>query len=359
MIVKGLISILILFIIPELVGLFVLNFFKKENTNLILAFIIGYLVEFAVCQLIAVPYIYMNKSLSELIIILSIILGGISILSILVNLKNVKNIVTSTLKYIKEMPKLLTILIVVLIGIQVYSFVGYMHGDDDDAFYVGTATVAVQTDSLFKYSATTGVEDLENQLSRYRLGPFPIFLAVISKIIDMHPAIVSHVILPIVLVPLVYMIYGLIGNELFKKNKKQIYYFLLIMNIINIWGNYSVRTSFSFFLLRIWQGKAILANVILPMTLLMFIKLEENDYSFKYCLLLFITIFAGTLTTTMGIALPPIELMLLAIVYELSKIEFKKLKEDKNTLKVAIKNISKCLICCLPSIAYGIAFLII
>ena len=43
----------------------------------------------------------------------------------------------------------------------------------------------------------------------------------------------------------------------------------------------------------------------------------------------------------------------------INKAVFKKLKEDKNTLKVAIKNISKCLICCLPSIAYGIAFLII
>lgn len=359
MLVKGLMIILILLIIPELVGLFVLRFFKKENTNLILAFIIGYLVEFAVCQLITVPYIYMNKSLTDLITIVSIILGGISILSIIVNYKNAKNIAISTLEYIKEMPKLLTLLVVILIGVQVYSFVGYMHIDDDDAFYVGTATVAVQTDSLFKYSATTGVEDLENQLSRYRLGPFPIFLAIISKIINMHPAIVAHSVLPIIFVPLVYMIYGLIGNELFKKNQKQIYYFLLIMNIINIWGNYSVRTNFSFFLLRIWQGKAVLANVILPAIILLFIKLEENNYKIEYCVLLFIAILAGTLTTTMGIALPPIELMLLAIVYEISKIELKKLKEDKNTLKVAIKNISKCLICCLPNIAYGIAFLII
>ena len=359
MLEKGLMILLILLIIPELVGLFILRFFKKENTNLILAFIVGYLTEFAVCQLIAVPYIYLEKTLTELINVLAIIFGSISVLSIVINLTNVKNIVISCFNYIKKMPKLLSILVVILIGLQVYSFVGYMHIDDDDSFYVGTATVSVQTDSLFKYSAATGEENVENQLSRYRLGPFPIYLAVISKIIDIHPAIVAHTIMPIVFVPLVYMIYGLIGNELFNKDKKRVHYFLMIMSIINIWGNYSVRTTFSFFLIRIWQGKALLASMILPLIILLFIKAEENNYKFNYCLLLFITILAGNLTTTMGIALPPMELILLAVVYEISKIKFKKSKEEKTGIGNAIINLTKCFICCVPSIIYGIAYLII
>lgn len=359
MLEKGLMILLILLIIPELVGLFILRFFKKENTNIILAFIVGYLTEFAVCQLVAVPYIYLEKTLTELINVLTIIFGSISVLSIVINLTNVKNIVISCFNYIKKMPKLLSLLVFILIGLQVYSFVGYMHVDDDDAFYVGTATVAVQTDSLFKYSATTGEENLENQLSRYRLGPFPIFLAVISDLIDTHPAIVAHVMFPIVFVPLVYMIYGLIGKELFKEDEKKVFYFLLVINIVNLWGNYSIRNNFSFFLLRIWQGKAVLANVILPAIILFFMKAEENDYKLNYCLLLFITVLGGVLTTTMGIALPPIELMLLAIVYEISKTRFKKSDENKQSFGKTIINVFKCLICCLPSIVFGLAYLII
>ena len=359
MLEKALMSILILFIIPELIGLFILRFLKKENTNLILAFIIGYLFEFAVCQIAGVPYIYKEKTLTELIGVLAITFGIISIVSFILTLTNIKNIFKEFFKLLKETPKLLLLLTVILIGLQVYSYVGYMHIDDDDTFYVGTATVAVQTDSLFKYSAATGEEDLENQLSRYRLGPFPIFLATISKIIDIHPAIVAHMVLPTVLVPLVYMIYGLIGNELFNKNQKQLYSFLIMLSIVNIWGNYSVRNNFSFFLLRIWQGKAILANVILPAIMLLFIKAEENNYRFGNCLLLFIAIFAGTLTTTMGIAIPPIELMLLVIVYEFSKLFSKKINEEKYTFGKVILNLIKCSICCIPSIVYGIAYLII
>lgn len=359
MLEKGLSIVLVLFIIPELLGLFLLRFLKKENTNLFLAFIIGYVLEFAICQIVAVPYIYMEKTFTELMNILTIINLIVCGISAILNLTKIKEILKTILNYIKETPKILAILTIVLIGIQVYSYVGYMHIDDDDSFYVGTATVSVQTDSLFKYSAATGEMDVENQLSRYRLGPFPIYLAVISKAIDTHPAIVAHTILPIIFVPLVYMIYGLIGNELFKNDKKQVYYFLMIMSIINIWGNYSVRTAFSFFLIRIWQGKALLASMILPLIILLFIKAEENNYKFNYCLLLFIAILAGNLTTTMGIALPPMELMLLAIVYEISKLNFKKSKEEKIGFGKAIINLTKCLICCIPSIIYGIAYLII
>ena len=120
-----------------------------------------------------------------------------------------------------------------------------------------------------------------------------------------------------------------------------------------------MRNNFSFFLLRIWQGKAILANVILPAIMLLFIKAEENNYRFGNCLLLFIAIFAGTLTTTMGIAIPPMELMLLAIVYEFSKLFSKKINEEKYTFEKVVRNLIKCVICCIPSIAYGIAYLII
>lgn len=362
MIVKGLIALLALFIVPELMGLLILKFFKDEKNNLIFAFIIGYLAEFAISQLITVPLIYLGASLTLLVIILVIIFVGMSVASIILNYKNAKEIYESTLNYIKEIPKLQAVIVVVLVCMQIYAFVGYMHIDDDDAYYVGTATTAIQTDSLFKYSATTGEENSENKLARYRLGPFPIYSAVISKLVNIHPAIVSHAILPVIFIPLVYMTYGLIADELFKKDKKLISVFLILLSVINIWGNYSIRSNFSFLLIRIWQGKSLLANLILPAIIWLFIKLEKNNYNFKYCVLLSVTILAGIFMTTMGIALPPMELMLLAIVYEISKINFRNLKdskEEKDNLKIRGINLAKCLGCCIPAIIYGLAYLII
>ena len=39
---------------------------KKENTNLFLAFIIGYIIEFAICQIVAVPYISPSNKLKKI-----------------------------------------------------------------------------------------------------------------------------------------------------------------------------------------------------------------------------------------------------------------------------------------------------
>ena len=359
MLEKGLVMILVLFIIPELIGLFFLRILKKENTNLFLAFIMGYVLEFAFCQIFAVSYIYLEKTLTELIIVLGIISLSLCVVSVVINMFKAKDILKTILNFIKETPKILATLAIILVGIQVYFYGRYMHIDDDDAFYIGTATVAVQTDTLLKYSAMTGEEDYENQISRYRLGPFPIFLSIISELIDIHPAIVARTIFPVIFVPLVYMIYGLIGKELFKEDNKKVWYFIILMNIINMWGNYSGRSNFTFFLIRIWQGKAILANMILPLIVLLFIKAEENDYEFKYCALLFITILAGCLTTTMGIGIPAIELMLVALAYEVPKIKFKRESNEKMGIGKCILNLAKCSLCCLPGILYGLAFLLI
>ncbi len=348
----------ILFIIPMLLGLLFLRLFlSKEKNNLILAFIVGIILEFAICQLIAVPMIYRENTFLELLKLYCIIVAGLSIISILINIFNIKGILKGIFNFFKETPKILLILTIILVGLQVYPLVKYMHEDGDDATYVAAATTAVQTNSLYKYSAQTGSEEGEHLAPRYRLGPFPLYIAIISELIKIHPAITAHTIFPIIFIPLAYMIYGVIANKLFDGNKKNVFMFLLIMCMLHIWGNYSVRTNFTFLLFRIWQGKAVLANIIIPAVWMMFIIAEENDFKFGSCLLLFITILGGVLTTTMGIALPPIILMSLSLICELSKVKYKDLINKENLTR--IKNLIKCFICCIPAIVYGgIYFLI-
>lgn len=343
---------IILFVIPALLGLLVLRLFlPKEKNNLGLAFVVGIILEFAICELISVPMIYNGRSFKELVKLYTIIVASLSVLSVLVNIFNIKGIFKSILDFLKEAPKILMILTIILIGFQVYPLIEYMHEDGDDATYVATATTAIQTNTLYKYSAQTGSEEGEHLALRYRLGPFPLYIAIVSDLIKMHPAITAHTILPIVFIPLTYMIYAVLANKLFDGNKQNVFMFLLIMCILHIWGNYSVRTNFTFLLFRIWQGKAVLANIIIPAVWLMFIIAEENDFKFGSCILLFITILGGVFTTTMGIALPPIVLMSLSLIYEISKVKYKDLTNKENLAR--IKNLAICCICCIPAIVYG------
>lgn len=343
--VKGIIALIALFIVPELIGLFITYFFNKEKGNVILSFILGYLFELALCQILTIPFIYAKAKFTTLEFVFWGILTIISIASLIINRKRFKDIFKELFNNLKKAPKVLLIITVILIALQLYALIVYSHGDDDDAFYVATATTSVQTNTIFKYAAQDGEDYGDNLPLRYVLGPFPVYVALLSNIVQVHPAIFAHCAMPILFIPIVYMVYYLLGEFLFNENKKHSMLFVILLCILNVWGNYSSRTNFSFLLFRIWQGKAILANLILPSIWLMFLMAEKNEFKLWNCLCMLITVLAGTLTTTMGIAFPPIIIACLAFLYLL------KTKNLKNAFKICLTAI--------PCAIYGLLYVIL
>lgn len=340
MILKCLVLIGLMFILPELIGLLFLKFWKNEEKNVLFAFPIGYAIEFGVAQLLTVPMIFFEIEYKILFLSFYAILGILAIMSIILNLKKAKEIFISIFEKIKELPKLVNILILIIIVLQCYMYIGkYTYINDDDAYYVGTATTSIQTNTLFKYSPTTGGTEGEQNILRYRLGPFPVYYALISSMVNIPPATVAHVILPIGFIIAVYCIYYVLGYEVFDKNIQSTCLFVLILSVLNLFGNYSDKSTFSLLLLRIWQGKALLSNFIIPLIFVLMLKAEKCEYKFISCLLLTITILAGVFTTTMGIALPVIVIGVLGFIFGI---------KDKS-----IKNMFKCFLCCVPALIYG------
>lgn len=340
---KGFVTLIVLFIIPELIGLLITNFLNKEKGNLILSFILGYLAEFAICQIITVPLIYAKVNFTVLRCVFWSIIAILVITSMIINRKRFKNIFIDSIKELKKTPKLLLVITIVLIAVQVYGLVGYMHSDDDDAFYVATATTTVQTNTIFKYSAQSGREyggDYQVPL-KYVLGPFPMYLSLLSSAISIQPAIFAHSIIPVIFIPMAYMVYYLLGEFLFKDKSKSLL-FVILLCILTIWGNYSSRTNFTFLLFRIWQGKAILANIIIPMVWLLFLMAEKEEFKFWNCFCILITIFAGILTTTMGIVFPAMIIVILSMLYLI------RTKNLKNTIKIC----STCIPCTIYMLLY-------
>lgn len=352
MIIKALVALLALFIVPELLGMLVLRFWKEQKNNIILAFVLGYIIEFAIGQLVSIPLIFKEGSLTELVNIYVSIIGVLAIVSFIINIWRIFEVLKELISNIKKMPILLSLFMVILIGMQLLVFVKYGYINDDDAYYVATATTSVQTDTLFKYSAMTGTDQKNEQyLMRYRLGPFPVYYAIMSKVLDIHPAIVAHFILPLILVPVVYMIYWLFARDFFKEDKKSAVLFMIFICFLHIFSYYSGKNNFILVLLRIWQGKSVLASIIIPTIILLFIYGEKYNLKFINSVALFVTILAGNFTTTMSIAMAPACLMLLAAIYEFVKLISKQTKFTK-ALGVFVKS----LICCAPSLIYGLIY---
>lgn len=329
-------------IIPFLIGMIFTYFNKKEKNNLILTFISGYFIEFSIFELLAIPMTFLECKFTTLFFTYSIILGIISVISIWINRKNFKEIIIENFKNIKKLP-LKCILVFIMILLQMFVLFEYMHIDDDDAFYVGNATTTIATNTISKINPSHGFP--WGWQARYVLAPFSILLATWSKLVNLHPALVAHTILPVIFLPMVYMIFGLIANEIFNKDKNKTFTFLILLNILYIFGNYSRRTTYTVLFLRIWQGKAFLANIIIPAIWYFMLKYMNEENKKSNFIMLIIVMISSCLVSSMGVALAPATIMVMALIYAI---------RDKK-----ISYLFKFLITCTPNIICGILYLII
>ncbi|KAB1438261.1 DUF6077 domain-containing protein [Candidatus Galacturonibacter soehngenii] len=329
-------------IVPILIGYLITKFMKSDDkNNIAINFLIGFIVMLGIFQPITLIAIYLKVSLTFLTMLVKLVWGTLSIVSIVINHKRI----FVTMSHVTIVLKKFNIYLfgaLLLIMLQGYSYIAYEHIDDDDAFFVATATTAVANDNLYVKSPYSGVT-YKNLPDRYILSPFSIYYAVMSKLTLVHATVYAHLFLPLVLLLFVYMVYYLWGKEWFQKSESLGVYLVLI-SIINIFGNYSEFTTQSFLLFRLWQGKAFLAAGILPFLLYLCYKTrKEMEYLF------FIALFFGTLAashvSSMGIFLAPLLIGCWALV---DLIMTKKLTR-----------LFCYMLCCLPSILCGLLYVII
>lgn len=328
-------------IIPELLGLLVTSF-RKEKNDIFLALVIGYIMQFASFEVIYVPMYFANLSFRIVLYTWSTFMLILCIISLIVNRKRFKKIIKEIMDIIKTAPRMLTIIFCLFLALQIAVPLLYMQRiDPDDAFYLATINTTIETNSLFEYNAYDGSQYIEMPL-RYSLSGLQIYFATLSQILKIHPAILIHTIWPIIIIPLEFIVYELIGKRLFNNNKEKIMYFLIFLSMIHMFGAFSIYSNFSFFAYRSWQGKALIGNLVLPIIWLCYFYCTKNNKWVDW-LLLFCTMITACFVTEMGVFLAPFTLGILAIVDAIQN------KKIKNLLKFAS--------CCLPQFIIGILYL--
>lgn len=343
LILKIILGCIILLISPGLLGLIFTKFLKEKN-NLFFSFVIGYVVEFSSFELIYVPMYFAEMSFKSVLWSWTILMIALVILSVILNYKEFKNIGKDTINILKKMPKILTTVFALLVFLQIIYPVKYMQIiDPDDAFYLATVNTTIDTNSLFKYNAYDGSEYSYMPL-RYSLAGLCTYFGVTSELISIHPSIFMHTIWPAIIIPLEYIIYAGIAKKIFNGNKEKIGFFMIFLATIHIFGFISVFMNFSFFAYRSWQGKSLIANLIVPLIWLISLYCIEDRNKFINWLLLFLVMLSACFVTEMGVFLAPITLAILAIIH---------LFENKKFI-----DIFKYLICCIPQLIIGLLYII-
>ncbi|MBP3279267.1 MAG: hypothetical protein J6M44_09970, partial [Butyrivibrio sp.] len=147
--------------------------------------------------------------------------------------------------------------------------------DGDDAYYVVESLLAQQADVMNTILPYTGMSTSLD--IRHALAVITMWIAFVAKLSGIHATIVSHSIIPLFFIPLVYLVYVEIGRILFRSRQQIIPVFMIVVSLLLMFGNVSIYAPATFFLMRTWQGKALVSNLVFPMIIWLFLWMFENS----------------------------------------------------------------------------------
>ena len=298
-----------LVVIPFCIGLIPVNFISPRRRNPGLLFLAGYFCMWALFALAAIPAVlwveYDNfKVASAVFTVLSILCAILGIIlwyrnrasgeeSLLgVGLQNDMDVIKwaglkGLLKSMLRAERIEWLLFFLLLGFQLYKAAAFTSFDGDDAYYVVESLLAQEADTMYRILPYTGGSTGLDV--RHVLAVFPMWVAFVAVKAGIHATIVSHVVMPFVLIPLPYLLYYEIGKNLFCSEKageaknnaasdsllhrENLPVFMVIMSLFQIFGNVSIYTNETFFLTRTWQGKAVAGSLVIPAVLWLFLLL--------------------------------------------------------------------------------------
>ena len=316
---------------------------KKEDCRFSYTMLAGAGTMMGLFELLAVPMILTKQPYSRLILIYGVLLGALSVLGLALGRGQILAVSVERIKVFRHLPWT-GVAAGVLILVQAAAYVAGMMTDLDDSPYVGAAVTAQYTDQMYTISALTG-KAVNSLPARYCLSPFPMLLGFLSSATGFSPSVMAHTIEPAFFVALAYGVYSLLGEKLFQKNRELNGWFLMLVSMVHLFSYYSIYTQGTFLLLRIWQGKAFLAAVLLPGIFYSVLCLNEKTAGKTERGLLAVLALSACLVSSMGIMLAPMMIGLLGIVSTCMYRQWKK------TAFLAA--------CCIPSLCYAAVYILI
>lgn len=206
---------------------------------------------------------------------------------------------------------------VLLLLLQMFLQVKLAYMDVDDSFYVSEAVTIESSNSMYHTIPYTGqYTDMDY---RHSLEPFPAWLAFIARITGNKVVTMAHVLLPVILLPLTYGVYALVGSRVLGDKRKNLPIYLVVMELLVMFSLYSTMVPEKFFITRIRQGKSTIASLIIPgIILCLFLILDyarkKSRTDYAVWVMLFLLNAAGCLCSTLGALLCVIPIGIVAIM---------------------------------------------
>lgn len=308
---------IVLFIICYAMGDFLQIIFKYKS-GFAIKIITGYLLIAGVFHIISLPFMYYEMKFSTLYYIYLGILAALFVVYFILSIvfkhfqlkKDFIGITSSIAK--NRLNIIWWLVVVILVVFQLQKIFNYVQLNIDDQFYVSQITTMLDRNIIMDIMPSSG-QGLFSFPDIYKMVSFETWEGVICKAAGVAPAVLCHTIIPLFFIPLTYVVVYKVGKELVGD---KIPVFMIFICLLNIFSGFSTYTQGAFLILRIWQGKAVMVNIILPLILLAFIKIMKNKkVSWKILIFLYALLIAAFHTSTVGVIFIPLSYGSYTLVY--------------------------------------------
>ena len=176
-----------------------------------------------------------------------------------------------------------------------------IHLDEDDSRWLAEANDALAYGQMMTRDFATGEAIGYFRIPRDVTSPWPMMYAIAARTLQTRVSVFAHTLYAPVALLLVYGIYYLLAAELFEKREARLTFMLSVAVIMFFFAG-TVYTQPVFSLVRIWQGKASVAGIMIPMLTYLFVCVQKRNEARDWVLLL-VTGCGGCLMSGMGILL--------------------------------------------------------
>lgn len=372
MVTSVLALIIILIVIPYCIGLLPASFIEDDRRTVSAVYVFGFAFSLALFELISVPVIIMRGDGFPLIVALylgvecAFAMIGLIVFNFAVRkkpadhaqkwLKREHRIRVSTMTHTTE-EKILWLLAALSVVFQLIMYVRMQSFDGDDAYYVVQSLLSDETDTLYRIKPYTGLTTSMDL--RHALASVPVWIAYIARVSGIHSTIIAHSVIGLLLIVILYLIYYNCGVIIFNGDSKKLAAFMLFISFLYIFGNVSIYTRETFMLTRTWQGKSILANLVIAAVIWLLLSIfyrdeerlaalkygeEDEHLTLGYWIMIFSMSIVAAMCSTAGVFLIGLLIGAYGTVLSLWK----------RDIQIALK----LMITCVPLVVYGAIYMI-
>ena len=310
--------ILLYLIFSYMLGDLFLSFTKSQETSLSYRIILGFFLFFLLFQAAALPLKFTLQPLSLLAKLWCFLLAVTALLYFLRNRKILKEKWNQRKELLSEYKWIFLFLIfLVLIQICLTNYNGETYALWDQSYYIGDVSSSVYTDTISQYSPYTG-HLLDRLDAEYLLETYQNHSAVICTLTGLAPLIETRTVETTLMVIMANLIYYQLGLQLFPGSRKKSALLVFCLFWLNLFS-FNLYTSAEFLFFRAFEGKTVLACIIMPAVFLLFLKIARDCRNNHHWLELFLIVSASFGLNMSAIYMLPFELSICLIPLGLRK----------------------------------------